>query len=93
MRPYFEKMTPFGKALTDKQKEAAQENIAQIKEVEKDVAKAVDAVKNAGISADIIHKRGQMTVWDRIEYLLIQEHGVRCTPFMIPSLTKKAQRE
>lgn len=70
MRQYFEKMTPFGKALTDKQKEAAQENIAQIKEVEKDVAKAVDAVKNAGISADVIHKRGQMTVWDRIEYLV-----------------------
>jgi glutaconyl-CoA decarboxylase subunit alpha len=70
MRQYFEKMTPFGKPLTDKQKEAAQENIAQIEEVEKDVAKAVDAVKNAGISADIIHKRGQMTVWDRIEYLI-----------------------
>jgi glutaconyl-CoA decarboxylase subunit alpha len=70
MRQYFEKMTPFGKALTDKQKEAAQENIAQIKEVEKDVAKAVDAVKNAGISADVIHQRGQMTVWDRIEYLI-----------------------
>jgi glutaconyl-CoA decarboxylase subunit alpha len=70
MRQYFEKMTPFGKALTDKQREAAKENIAQIKEVEKDVAKAVDAVKNAGISADVIHKRGQMTVWDRIEYLV-----------------------
>jgi len=70
MRQYFEKMTPFGKALTDKQKEAAQENIAQIKEVEKDVAKAVDDVKNAGISADVIHQRGQMTIWDRIEYLV-----------------------
>jgi glutaconyl-CoA decarboxylase subunit alpha len=70
MRQYFEKMTPFGKALTDKQREAAKENIAQIKEVEKDVAKAVDDVKNAGISADVIHQRGQMTVWDRIEYLI-----------------------
>jgi glutaconyl-CoA decarboxylase subunit alpha len=70
MRQYFEKMTPFGKALTDKQREAAKENIAQIKEVEKDVAKAVDKVKNAGISADVIHQRGQMTVWDRIEYLI-----------------------
>jgi glutaconyl-CoA decarboxylase subunit alpha len=70
MRQYFEKMTPFGKALTDKQKEAAKENIAQIMEVEEAVAKAVDAVKNSGISADTIHKRGQMTVWDRIEYLI-----------------------
>jgi glutaconyl-CoA decarboxylase len=70
MRPYFEKMTPFGKALTDKQKEASQENIAQIREVEKQVSEAVEAVKNAGISADTIHQRGQMTVWDRIEYLV-----------------------
>ena len=70
MRPYFEKMAPLGKALTDKQKETAQENIAQIKEVEKDVARAVEAGKNAGIPADTIHKRGQMTVWDRIEYLV-----------------------
>jgi glutaconyl-CoA decarboxylase subunit alpha len=70
MRPYFEKMTAFGKALTDKQKEASQENIAQIREVEKQVSEAVEAVKNAGISADTIHQRGQMTVWDRIEYLV-----------------------
>jgi glutaconyl-CoA decarboxylase subunit alpha len=70
MRPYFEKMTPFGKPLTDKQKETAKENVSQIKEVEKIVAEAVEAVKNAGIPADTIHKRGQMTVWDRIAYLV-----------------------
>jgi len=76
MRSYFEKMSPLGKALTDKQKEAAQENINQIKEVEKQVNEAVEAVKNAGIPAETVHKRGQMTIWDRIEYLV--DKGTWC---------------
>src|SRR4030042_6266296 len=70
MRPYFEKMTPIGKALTDKQREDSKENINQMKEVEQEVAGAVEAVKNAGISAETIKKRGKMTIWDRIEYLV-----------------------
>jgi len=70
MRPYFEKMTPFGKALSDSQKESAKENVAQINEVEKDVARAIEAVKNAGIPAEKIKQRGQTTVWERIEHLV-----------------------
>src|SRR4030043_335748 len=70
MRPYFEKMSPIGKTLTDKQRKDSKENINQIKEVEQEVARAVEAVKNAGIPAETIKKRGQMTVWDRIEYLI-----------------------
>jgi glutaconyl-CoA decarboxylase len=70
MRPYFEKMTPFGKALSDSQKEGAKENVAQINEVEKDVAHAIEAVKNAGIPAEKIKQRGQTTVWERIEHLV-----------------------
>jgi len=70
MRPYFEKMTPFGKALTDKQKEDNKENIAEIQEVEKQVAEAIEAVKKAGIPEEVIKKRGQTTVWERIEHLI-----------------------
>ena len=70
MRPYFEKMTPFGKPLTNKQKESAKENVSLINGVEKEVATALEAVKNAGIPADVIKKRGQLTVWERIEYLI-----------------------
>ena len=70
MRPYFEKMTPFGKPLSDSQRESGKENVAQIKEVEKQVAEAVEAVKNAGIPAEKIKQRGQTTVWERIEYLV-----------------------
>ncbi len=70
MRPYFEKMTPFGKPLSDRQKEGGEENITQINEVEKGVAEALEAVRNAGIPAEVIKMRGQMTVWERIDYLI-----------------------
>jgi glutaconyl-CoA decarboxylase len=70
MKPYFENMTPFGNPLSESQKASAKENVAKIKEVEKDVAAAVAAVKNAGIPAEMIKKRGQTTVWERIEHLV-----------------------
>jgi glutaconyl-CoA decarboxylase len=76
MRPYFEKMTLFGNALTEKQKQEAKENREQISQVEKQVNEAVAAVKNAGIPAAEIKKRGQTTVWERIEYLV--EPGTWC---------------
>ena len=70
MRPYFEKMTPFGKTLTDKQKEDNKESVAEIQKVEKQVAEAIETVKKAGIPEEIIRKRGQTTVWERIEHLV-----------------------
>ena len=70
MRPYFEKMTPIGTPLTDKQKENTTENVAQVGAVEKEIEEAIEAVKNAGIPAGVIHKRGQLTVWERLEYLI-----------------------
>ncbi|MBL6968592.1 MAG: glutaconyl-CoA decarboxylase subunit alpha, partial [Desulfobacteraceae bacterium] len=70
MRTYFEKMTPLGKPLTDKQREDSKENVSDIRKVEEQVAEAVEAVKNAGIPAEVIRKRGQLTVWERIEYLI-----------------------
>jgi len=70
MRPYFQNMKPIGKPLGEKQKLAAQENYRDIKEVEKQVEEAIQKVKSAGIPEEQIHKRGQLTVWERIEYLI-----------------------
>jgi len=70
MRPYFEEMEPLGKPLTDKQKTELTENVNQIKEVVQSVNEAIDKVKNAGIPAEVIKKRGQLTIWERIEYLV-----------------------
>jgi glutaconyl-CoA decarboxylase len=70
MRPYFEKMPEFGKPLSDSVKKKMEESVAQIKEVEKGLAQAVEEVKNAGIPAEKVNKRGEMTVYQRLEYLL-----------------------
>lgn len=70
MKQYFEEMDPIGKPLTEKQIEAAQENVADIKKVEAQVAEAVEAVMNAGIPTEKIKQRGQTTVWERIEHLV-----------------------
>jgi glutaconyl-CoA decarboxylase len=70
MRPYFEKMTPLGKPLSDKQRQDMRQNVEEIKGVEETIAKAVEVVKNAGIPVEVIKKRGQLTVWERIEHLI-----------------------
>jgi glutaconyl-CoA decarboxylase len=70
MKPYFEKMNDLGKALTEQQVKNADGNVKQIKEVEKTVAEAVEKVKKAGLATEEINKRGEMTVYQRLEYLL-----------------------
>jgi len=70
MRPYFEKMPEFGKPLSDNVKKKMEESVAQIKEVEEGLAEAVQKVKEAGIPAEKLNKRGQMTVYQRLEYLI-----------------------
>ena len=70
MKPYFEKMNDFGRSLTEKQIKTTEENVKQIKEVESKIAEAVEKVRKAGISAEEINKRGEKTVYQRLEYLL-----------------------
>ncbi len=70
MHPYFKKMPGFGKELSDKRKAALAANKKAIDEVEAGIAAEVERVKNAGLPAEKIHSRGQLTVWDRIEYLV-----------------------
>jgi glutaconyl-CoA decarboxylase subunit alpha len=70
MKPYFEKMTPFGRELSEGQLKSTQDNIEKIKVVEKDVTAAVAKVKNVGFPEEKINARGQMTVWQRLNYLV-----------------------
>ncbi len=70
MKQYFAEMPLFGKPLKDKQKEKAAESVAQIKKVEEQYAAEVERVKNAGLPAERINQRGEMTAWQRLEYLL-----------------------
>ncbi|MCA1960233.1 MAG: glutaconyl-CoA decarboxylase subunit alpha [Desulfomonile sp.] len=70
MRPYFEKMAPIGKALSEAKIKQTQANVDQIREIEQAIEEEVRKVKNAGLPAEKINKRGQLTVWQRIEYLI-----------------------
>ena len=91
MRPYFEKMTDLGKPLSDAQKKRMEESVKQIREVEKGLAEAVAKVKNAGLPAETLKKRGEWTVYQRLEYSLTQERGVRSIPCMIQWKKNRAQ--
>lgn len=70
MRSYFEKMTEFGKPLSDGLKQKMRENVQQIKGVEKEIAEAVEKVRKAGLPAEVLNKRDEWTVYQRLEYLL-----------------------
>lgn len=70
MRQYFETMDPLGKPLTPAGQEEMAGNREQVAAVVKELAAEVSRVKNAGLPAAKIHERGEMTVWDRIEYLV-----------------------
>ena len=70
MRPYFEKMSPFGRALKDSEIEREEANTHEIAKVEEEMAEALAKIKMAGIPAEKIHKRGEKTAWERIELLV-----------------------
>lgn len=70
MKQYFEKMDPLGKPLSPKQLESMKDNLAQAEELMKRIDAEQDRIQNFGVPADKIHERGEMTVWERIEYLV-----------------------
>ncbi len=70
MRPYFEKMTEIGKPLSQSKIKQSEENIVKIKEVEGQIAEAFEKVKTAGLPPEKINQRGQLTIWQRLEYLV-----------------------
>ena len=73
MRPYFEKMPDLGRGLSEGQKKSNKENVTQIKEIENQVKAEVEKVKNAGFSTEKMNERGEMTVWQRLAYLVDPE--------------------
>lgn len=70
MRPYFEKMTGIGKALSESKIKDSEENVSRVREVEKQLQEELEKVRSAGLPASKINQRGQMTVWQRLEYLV-----------------------
>lgn len=76
MRPYFEKMTSFGKELKQGEVKRTEKSKAAFLGAEKEIHAAGEAVKNAGFPTEKINARGQMTIWQRLEYLV--DDGTFC---------------
>ncbi|MCD4744006.1 MAG: glutaconyl-CoA decarboxylase subunit alpha [Desulfobacteraceae bacterium] len=76
MRPYFEKMDPFGKELKKGELKRTESNIKEIKDAEEVIEEAVEKIKHIGLPTEKINSRGQMTVWQRLEYLV--DEGTWC---------------
>ena len=73
MRPYFQNMSPIGKALSDKEKEQGEANARDISAVDQAIAEAMEAGRETGLPAEKLHKRGEKTAWERIDTLV--DHG------------------
>ncbi|MCP4750151.1 MAG: glutaconyl-CoA decarboxylase subunit alpha [Proteobacteria bacterium] len=70
MRQYFEKMDDLGKEMKKGQIKRSAENVEMLKKAEAEIQAEIEKVKNAGFSTEKINARGQMTVWQRLEYLV-----------------------
>jgi glutaconyl-CoA decarboxylase len=71
MRQYFEKMKDLGKALRQTQIDGMKDNVARASEIMKEIDAEIDRIKTSvGVSTEEIHKRGEMTVWERIDYVV-----------------------
>lgn len=70
LKPYFDQMPTIGGKLTQEEKESLAHNFQSIKDVEAQLAKEEKRVQEAGVPTERIHQRGQLTVYDRLEYLV-----------------------
>jgi len=70
MKPYFEKMPAFGQKLKKGRIKSTEENLKKIKAIEAEIENEVTRVKQAGLPEEAINARGQMTVWQRLDYLV-----------------------
>ncbi len=66
LHPYFKEMPGIGKDLPRELKQ----NVDEIKKVERELADAVRRVTDAGKAAQDINSKGEMTAWQRIDYLV-----------------------
>ena len=63
-------MQPFGKALKQGRIKRAAASKEQLQQVETEIAQCRKDIENAGLSTEQINKRGALTIWQRLEYLI-----------------------
>lgn len=70
MKRYFAKMPLIGKKLLESNIKLMQENAKQIDEILRDIQQKIYIARDQGLPIDVIHKRGEKTALERIEYLV-----------------------
>ena len=70
MKPYFEKMDDFGKPLRPAQIDRMKESAAQAEAVMAKIDEEAERIKNYGLPVEKVHQRGEMTIWERIDYIV-----------------------
>ncbi len=66
----FHRMQKIGHDLTHSFFKQTKRNQEQIKEVEKEIEQRAEQVKKAGLPVEVLHKRGEWSVYERLEYLV-----------------------
>ena len=75
MRQYFQNMGPIGKALSPSERKQAEANALDISKVDQEIAVAMENRRKTGIPAEVVHKRGEKTAWERIDHLVDRSAG------------------
>lgn len=71
MRSYFEKMPgTWGRELTELERRENQQNVEAIKAEEAKLQAEVDRVRKAGLPAETLNARGELTAYQRLDILL-----------------------
>ncbi|MTW15899.1 glutaconyl-CoA decarboxylase subunit alpha [Rhodoplanes serenus] len=70
MRPYFERMPAFGKALKESRIARTLASRQGLEGVEAEIARLAAARREVGLPDAEINKRGALTVWQRLGYLV-----------------------
>ncbi|WP_207652415.1 carboxyl transferase domain-containing protein [Desulfosporosinus sp. FKB] len=66
MHPYFKEMPALGKGLSRR----IEQNAEELKTIEAEIAKEVERVKNSGKATEALNKKGELSAWQRIDYLV-----------------------
>ena len=70
MKNYFKNMIPWGKPLSERKRAAMAASARQVQAVESEVERMKGRVMAAGIAAEEMHRRGQLTAAERVEKLI-----------------------
>jgi len=73
MKPYFQNMQPFGRELNQGERLSTEANIKLITDAEAEFKEAFEKTRDVGLPEEKINARGQLTVFQRLNYLLDPE--------------------